>query len=180
MVQSLQECTLWFGVSAFASLYLTLLLIMSGPQETCTMRLLKVKESHVHAIPTHFVSRPAMRNFTRRISHRYTCKQGHTEACVLTPDEAGEVRALHHHPVPALTFTMPCLLPSRRSHWLRRFSTLSNNPKSTNLRRYVQDYSKIVIGKTNPTTKRFHTTTSVTPVQAHIHCYPLSPSTESE
>ena len=91
-----------------------------------------------------------------------------------------EVRAIHHHPVTTLTFTMSCLLPSRHSHWLRRFSTLSNNPKSTNLRRYVQDYSKIVIGKTNPTTKRFHTTTSVNPVQAHIHCYPLSPSTESE
>ncbi len=37
----------------------------------------------------------------------------------------GEVRALHHHPVPALTFTMSYLLPSRRSHRLRRFSTLS-------------------------------------------------------
>ena len=71
---------------------------MSGPQETCTMRLLKVKESHVHAIPTHFVSRPAMRNFTRRISHRYTCKQGHTEACVLTPGEA--LDALLWHVVP--------------------------------------------------------------------------------
>ena len=94
----MQECTLWFGVSAFASLYLTLLLIMSGPKETCTMRLLKVKESHVHAIPTHFVSRPAMRNFTRRISHRYTCKQGHTEACVLTPGEA--LDALLWHVVP--------------------------------------------------------------------------------
>ena len=80
------------------------------------------------------------------------------------------------HPVTVLTFTMSCLLPSRHSHWLRRFSTLSNNPKSTNLRRYAQDYSKIVIGKTNPTTKRFHTTTSVNQVQARIHCYPLSPS----
>jgi hypothetical protein len=93
----------------------------------------------------------------------------------------GEVRALHHHPVPALTFTMSCLLPSRRSHRLRRFSTVSNNPKSTNLRRYAQDYSKIVIGKTNPTTKRFHTTTSVNQHRdTHTVTLSLPPQRERE